>query len=206
MQRSTDVASGWAWVLVLAGLAACGRAAVEPTKPPPAVEVPPATPTSAAPPEATDPTDGFLELPVAGAPNSLTSDPTVFECAGKPCQVGKQTCCGTGERGVCVDSLSAQQDGKSLLSPQEERCQAETHDQQYARCDESIDCGERDICCEQLLVSGRIKVVCESPLTSGATPCDFGELCQPNSPCRVPGTECRRVTLTPDELLNNCLS
>jgi len=173
-------------------LAACGGAAIAPAKAPPPVNVPPAAAASAARPAAAASLDGFLETPVAGEPNSVVTNPAFFGCADGPCKVGTQTCCGMGDHGICVDSVSDQWDPARMQPPQVTLCDATVNNGQYSRCDESIDCGELDVCCRHHLTSGRAKVVCMKPLSSGAMPCDYGELCLAGSPCRVAGTECRQ--------------
>jgi hypothetical protein len=58
-----------------------------------------------------------------------------------------------------------------------------------ARCDESIDCDESEICCAQLLYGGLEANLCV-PTGQDGPACEWHELCVESSSCRMPGAVC----------------
>jgi hypothetical protein len=98
---------------------------------------------------------------------------------------------------VCLPSSPDGPHGAiGFLSAQWEACDKAPYEHGYSmsgisRCDESIDCKSKQVCCEEFLFSGASVNLCAPELASGETPCEFGEPCVEGSPCRVPGTECR---------------
>lgn len=158
-------------------------------------------------------TPDSMDAGAADADASPPNEPTrstsgSFRCGPGTCATGTQTCCGASANGACVPSVpnDAPQGKVGYLKTQWEICDKTAlektgHSMTHIdRCDESIDCGKGELCCEQLLFSEGTLSECTKSSANGATPCDFGERCIESATCRLPGTECvegyckRRVT------------
>jgi hypothetical protein len=123
------------------------------------------------------------------------SDPATFRCADKRCRAG-ETCCASPVQGYCIPSVDdAARGAIGYLQTQWDQCARLPYERsnwsRIARCDESSDCSEGKVCCEDFLFSGSdgLADCLEMPKT-GATPCEFGEVCLDASSCRMPGTTC----------------
>jgi hypothetical protein len=186
--RWRDHRRGLALPLLIATFAGCGATEGPPKRPPSeaVLEIPSATTTPA--PAAPVP----VEPPDAAEARSGSSDPAVFQCGSTTCPTGTHTCCGTGDKARCVQSEPDEDGPESRIERQFVACTSGARNEDFAQCDESIDCGPRRVCCEQLLVSGRHMTVCEPLRASRVSQCDYGELCQPGSKCRVLGTVCKQ--------------
>lgn len=129
-------------------------------------------------------------------PKRHPTDPTRFTCGRETCATGTETCCEASGEGVCIATLKDGPHGQiGFFKDQWEACDHAKLPYSLSgisRCDESIDCGGTDVCCEQFLFSGGSVNLCEAPNKTGATPCEYGEVCLAGSRCRIPGTECIR--------------
>lgn len=156
----------------------------------------PETVPDAGPGDAAPATDAAA---VAAAPAPpLGSTAEYFRCGGGKCRSGSETCCGAGDRGVCLPSSpdDAPQGKIGYLKTQWEKCDKAAIEQtgyslsNIDRCDESVDCKKGELCCDQFLFSGGTLSECTPAKPGGATPCDYGERCIESSTCRLPGTQC----------------
>ncbi len=160
---------------------------------------PPATPpkatSSSRPEEAPAPSTSAKVSPPA-------SDATSFGCGNGRCSAGKELCCALGMSGVDVKCVSApsgarEDDMKHACYP---RCElpppgCEPQFADLGRCDESQDCGAREICCRTVHDSTQHAVMLERCLPRGASghaACPEGdEVCLVGGPaCRASGAEC----------------
>lgn len=129
------------------------------------------------------------------APRVVT-DAKVFGCGTSKCRAGEESCCGTSSSGVCVPTVPPGPKYKAkVLAAQLDACAKAKPPSSFVeilRCDESIDCTEREVCCEQLLSDNGSAALCVAQAKPGDTQCDLGERCVEGSPCRLPGTVCTR--------------
>lgn len=135
--------------------------------------------------------------PVSSSSIEFSSNASQFRCGSSSCRVRDETCCGAGDEGICVPTSPDDKPGRQTgyLRTQWEVCEKAPYKDHSSmdhidRCDESLDCPNGHLCCEQFLFSGGQMAECTPVRTAGVTPCDFGELCRPDSPCRLAGTTC----------------
>ena len=194
---------GSIWLLSGVLLIACPtQAPVRPSHEPlpaPSAEAPPPAadpePDAAAPDAAAD-ASTKPDAPPAAPPVGSTAE--YFRCGSSKCKAGSETCCGAGKAGVCVPSspYDEPQGKPGYFKTQFEVCDKETVAKtgfsmsHVDRCDESIDCGKGEVCCDQFLFSGGTLGECTKLPPGGATPCDYGERCIESSTCKLPGSVC----------------
>jgi hypothetical protein len=164
---------------------------VEPTPAPVETEEPPA-------PSVELDAGTVSDAAASDAGSARKTDPSVFACGRQTCASGTQTCCEGNMGAECRPTEKDGPHGKiGFFKAQFEACSTALGARSdslagISRCDESVDCGKTDICCEQFLFSGGSVNLCESLPKNGKTPCEYGEVCVEGSPCRLPGTWCRR--------------
>ena len=154
--------------------------------------LPAAQPATAAPGPETTPSGSSVPTreaspdPVtSAAPVLAGSSAEVFQCGtSKTCKTGREICCGEGPGAHCAKRHEKSDPFDVCTS------KANLSVEQVAVCDESIDCGATDVCCNQFATSSARLRTCVGPTPDQSTPCDFGEACVPGSPCRLPGTQC----------------
>ncbi len=184
----------WRWIVpCLLGLGTCA------TPPAPAPSVAETPVVAAVETSNEQPAPNAAAKADAAAPGSgPRSDPARFGCGKLECTSGEQTCCLASTDAVCIPSVPDGPRGTiGAFREQWQACDEAPFEHGYSlsgisRCDESVDCKAAEICCEQFLFSGATVNLCEPQPPSGETPCEFGERCVEGSPCRMPGTECRR--------------
>ncbi len=190
-------------IAAFVALSACG-APERPAPPSPAETASLALPEPIAPSSASSLARPASSAPARGVapeadpePPRQVSDPDSFECGDVRCRSGIETCCANGREGRCLPSVDDGPVGEiGYLKTQWEQCDElrfslNASFDRMARCDESLDCEPKHVCCEQWLFSGSSGLADCLPMPrDGSTPCDFGETCIEGSSCRTPGTEC----------------
>lgn len=124
-------------------------------------------------------------------------DPATVHCGDKRCAVGKETCCNTTMQSKCVPGAAAGPEVRDLDKVYLLQCKdtpAPPRMTVFGRCDESQDCGAKEICCHQYTFARESSAYRCQPLGAAAAgPCPGEEACIVGGPpCRTPGAECIR--------------
>ena len=111
-------------------------------------------------------------------------------CGNTSCRTGQEICCRSDPpdeaNSICVPVTQEELADYAALDG---LCDA--RGALLVTCDESVSCGTRQTCCENLWGSGQNEpIFCSKPRPGERFPCVFREPCVPGVPCRTADAQC----------------
>jgi hypothetical protein len=189
--------AGWC-LLATALVFGCARPRDVPPRqeaPPPFVlRAPPLAPPSAM--ASSSPGDASA-VDAARAPSAPS-----LRCGTQACQAGTEICCTVVQdapglpvlRTACVAKVPVDDLDRTypfLVCARALPAVGLTQKSVGRECDDSSDCGDGALCCEQTYGSGEpTQIMCVPPAPGKRFTCEFEEQCSPGASCRTPRTTC----------------